>query len=58
MDIGTTDTAAFDLDVDVVLAELLGFELNARVSQRERMVSGQDDDVPLSSQTQSTSSDH
>jgi hypothetical protein len=27
MDVTAADTTAFDLDVDVVLAELLGFEL-------------------------------
>ena len=30
MDVGGTDTTAFDLDVDVVWSELLGFELQWR----------------------------
>ena len=32
VDIGTADTAALDFDIDVIFAELLGFELRTKVS--------------------------
>ncbi len=32
MDIRTADTAALDLDIDVVFAEFLGFELRSQIS--------------------------